>query len=72
MWQQIWFVVNFVFVALLIVFMFAHRAVITARQQGDPQRLLRASRTRLAVGVLCAAAFAAMAASFLIAMRMGR
>ncbi|UVI32256.1 hypothetical protein [Paenibacillus spongiae] len=68
-WQQIWFVLNMIFVALLIMFMFNHRSVTMARQEQDVQRLRSATRMRGIVGILTIVAFIAMITSFLINMR---
>ncbi|MFC4103861.1 hypothetical protein [Paenibacillus xanthanilyticus] len=69
MWQQIWFLVNLAFVALLIFYMFAHRTVATRRLEGQPEPLRKAILTRNIAGILTAVAFVCMAASFLINMR---
>ncbi|TYP77899.1 hypothetical protein [Paenibacillus methanolicus] len=69
MWQQIWFLVNLVFVALLIFYMFAHRTVAIRRLEGRAEPLRKAILTRNIAGILTAVAFVCMAASFLINMR---
>jgi uncharacterized membrane protein len=71
MWQQIWFVVNIVFVGLLIGFLFAHRSVTMAEQQKDGNRRRSAAKSRLVLGILTILAFVAMAVSFLASMRAG-
>jgi hypothetical protein len=70
-WQQIWFVVNIVFVGLLIGFLFAHRSVTMADGQKDGERKRRAAKIRMVLGILTVLAFIAMAASFLASMRAG-
>ncbi|MBW7473582.1 hypothetical protein K0T92_02335 [Paenibacillus oenotherae] len=69
MWAQLWFLINMVFVALLIIFLFAHRALTTARQEQNPERIRRLSSIRLIVGILTVAAFVAMAFSFVMNMK---
>ncbi|WP_308639009.1 hypothetical protein [Paenibacillus silvisoli] len=69
MWQQLWFVTNMAFVALVIFYLFLHRSVTTARQEQDAQRLAAMKRGRMLIGVLAVIAFILMASCFLINMR---
>lgn len=69
MWQQIWFVVNMLFVALLIVFLFSHRSVTLARQEKAEQRIRNAVRIRTILGILTVLAFIGMALSFVMNMK---
>ncbi|MCQ6558189.1 hypothetical protein [Paenibacillus mendelii] len=68
-WQQIWFLVNMVFVALLITFMFTHRSVSMARLEQNEQKVKSAVRVRNTIGIITIIAFLAMIASFLMNMR---
>ncbi|QYR20034.1 hypothetical protein KZ483_19465 [Paenibacillus sp. sptzw28] len=69
LWQQIWFVVNMLFVTLVIVFLFVNRALTMARLEKDEARVRRASRKRLIIGILSIIAFIGMVFSFLMNMR---
>ncbi|GGD70433.1 hypothetical protein [Paenibacillus nasutitermitis] len=69
MWQQIWFIVNMFFVALLIIFLFSHRSVIQARQEKAEQRIRSAVRKRFVFGVLTVLAFLGMSLSFVMNMK---
>ncbi|MFD1955884.1 hypothetical protein ACFSL6_17345 [Paenibacillus thailandensis] len=71
MWQQIWFVVNCLFVASLIAFLFAQRMLADARREDahNRPRLARINRGRIALGIASAVLFVLMSASFLINMR---
>ncbi|BBH21144.1 hypothetical protein Back11_24890 [Paenibacillus baekrokdamisoli] len=71
-WQQMWFLTNMVFVAMLIVLLFVHRAVTLARLQKDAERIKRSVRVRTIIGIIVVLAFIAMAVFFLINMRVNR
>jgi len=70
MWQQIWFIINMGFVALLITFLFVHRSVTLARLAQDAEQLRKAKRLRLILGVLTIVALSAMVFSFLMNMHL--
>lgn len=61
-----------VFVALAIVFLFAHRAVTLARHERDAERIAKKQRVRLTIGLLTLASFIVMITFFLINMRVNR
>ncbi|MDQ6421078.1 hypothetical protein RB620_16745 [Paenibacillus sp. LHD-117] len=70
-WTAIWFIMNMLFVASLIAFLFMHRSHAMAAQQGEGAgRILLLKRRKLIAGVVSAVFFAAMCASFLINMRL--
>lgn len=69
MWQQIWFVVNMLFVAFLILLLFSHRSVTLARQEKAEQRIRGALRNRSIWAVLTVLAFIGMAFSFVMNMK---
>lgn len=70
-WTIIWFIVNCLFVASLIWFLFMHRAFAMARLQGaEAGKLERLKRVRMGIGIVCGICFALMCASFLINMRL--
>jgi uncharacterized BrkB/YihY/UPF0761 family membrane protein len=69
LWQQIWFVVNMLFVTLVIVFLFVNRTLSMARLEKDEARVRQASRIRLMIGILTIIAFIGMVFSFLMNMR---
>lgn len=66
---QIWFAINVVFVALLIIFLFTHRAVTMARMEKNAELIRRKSRVRLIFGILTIVAFVAMVSSFVYHMK---
>lgn len=66
---QIWFAINVVFVALLIIFMFTHRAVTMARLENNAELVRRKTKIRLIFGILTIVAFAAMVLSFVYHMK---
>ncbi|CAH1210146.1 hypothetical protein PAECIP111893_03150 [Paenibacillus plantiphilus] len=66
---QIWFAINVVFVTLLIIFLFTHRAVTMARLEKDAERVRRKSKVRLIFGILTIVAFVAMVSSFVYHMK---
>lgn len=70
-WTVIWFIMNCLFVASLIAFLFAHRAFAMARHQGeDADKLRRLKRVRMSIGIVSAICFALMCASFITNMRL--
>lgn len=71
-WQQMWFLTNMVFVAMLIVFLFVHHSVTQARFQQDADRLKRSLRLRAIIGSITVLAFITMALFFLVNMRVNR
>ncbi|WP_424766191.1 hypothetical protein [Paenibacillus sp. sgz302251] len=70
-WTAIWFLVNLLFVAASVTYLFLHRSYTEARRQsGDVKRVARLDRRRKLVAILSILLFAAMAASFMINMRL--
>ncbi|MFD0586773.1 hypothetical protein ACFQZE_02070 [Paenibacillus sp. GCM10027627] len=65
-WTVIWFIVNMMFVASAIVFLFMHRAVTEAKGQGvEAGRLSVLMRRRKVLAVVSILLFVAMSASFM-------
>ncbi|HTG71691.1 MAG TPA: hypothetical protein VL921_20700 [Candidatus Udaeobacter sp.] len=70
-WTIIWFFVNMLFVVSIITYLFMHRSYTeTKRQSGDFALIKRLNARRKLVGVLSIVLFVAMAASFMINMRL--
>ncbi|RIX54162.1 hypothetical protein D3P08_07935 [Paenibacillus nanensis] len=69
-WTVIWFVVNTLFVAAAIAFLFMHRAVTLEKQQGSSaERLKTLVKRRNVTAVLSILLFIAMCASFVVNMK---
>ncbi|QHW30312.1 hypothetical protein GZH47_05265 [Paenibacillus rhizovicinus] len=71
-WQQLWFLSNMVFVALLIVYLFMHRAVTLARQEQNAVLLAKKLKVRMTFAFITIASFLVMISFFLINMRVNR
>lgn len=70
MWSGIWFLTNMVFVISVVAFLFAHRAVTEGRRlQVAATRLSASIRLRRTIGIASIVLFVAMAASFMINMK---
>ncbi|MEV5028581.1 hypothetical protein [Paenibacillus sp. LPE1-1-1.1] len=70
-WTLIWFVVNMLFVVSIITFMFMHRSYTEAKRQSNDSLLLKQlNARRMLAGILSIVLFLAMAASFMINMRL--
>lgn len=69
-WTAVWFIVNMLFVASIIVFLFMHRFVTQERLQGaSADRIQTLTRRRTIMAVVCIITFVAMCASFIINMK---
>ncbi|CAM3962633.1 hypothetical protein L1N85_03430 [Paenibacillus alkaliterrae] len=70
-WTFIWFLVNMLFVASIITYLFMHRSYTEKRRlSNDAELLNRLNRRRRLAGALSIILFIAMAASFMINMRL--
>jgi heme/copper-type cytochrome/quinol oxidase subunit 3 len=69
MLTQLWFLINCLFVVLLITFMFKGRTYQEAKRTGDATHIRKQKTVWIATGILAAAAFVAMASVFLLNMR---
>ncbi|KRE54263.1 hypothetical protein [Paenibacillus sp. Soil522] len=70
-WTIVWFFVNMLFVVSIIAYLFMYRSYTeTKRQSGDFALIKRLNARRKLVGVLSIVLFVAMAASFMINMRL--
>ncbi|MFF2482025.1 hypothetical protein [Paenibacillus sp. NPDC058071] len=71
LWTAIWFLINLLFVASLITFLFMQRAVTEAANNGsEPDKQQKARQRRNVTAFLSIALLVAMSASFLINMRL--
>lgn len=69
-WTAVWFVVNSLFVAAAIVFLFMQRAVTLGKQQGaTAERLHTLAKRRSLAAVISIVLFLAMCASFVANMK---
>ncbi|WP_028610412.1 hypothetical protein [Paenibacillus harenae] len=70
-WTIIWFIVNMLFVASAITYLFMHRSYTEAkRQMEDARHIARLNLRRKLVGAFSIVWFAAMVTSFIINMRL--
>jgi len=67
--QMMWFVVNILFVVALIIMLFVHRAVGTARLNGDMGKLKRITTQRNILAAVTVLLFVGMCIVFLTNMR---
>ncbi|MCA0754545.1 hypothetical protein KP806_05740 [Paenibacillus sp. N4] len=70
-WTLVWFLVNLLFVASAITYLFMHRAYTEKKRETDDAILLdRLNRRRKLAGALSILLFIAMAAAFMTNMRL--